>query len=73
MKRILEENQDYRTQEYCMQCKTLFDYQSEDVEEFEEDWIEKDRYDDIHYYRRKRWVACPKCGKEFIISDRTWS
>lgn len=75
MKRILEENQTKRTKVYCEDCQTLFDYQSEDVEKFQKDWIEKEKwqYPDTHYYREKLFVTCPKCGKEHVISDRTWS
>lgn len=75
MKRILEENQPQRSKLYCNNCQTLFDYQYEDIEKFKKDWIEKGKYQypDTHYYREKLFVTCPKCGKEYVLSDTTFS
>lgn len=75
MKRILEENQEKRTKVYCKDCQTLFDYQNEDIETSEEQRLEKGKwqYEDIIHHRTKTFVTCPKCGKEHVISDRTFS
>ena len=71
MKRILEENIDMRTQYYCSECRTLFDYQDEDVEVEKTEWDEHDRwYGDIHHVRTKKFITCPKCGKRIILSDK---
>lgn len=74
MKRILEENTDVRIQHYCPECRTLFDYQDEDVEVEKTEWEEDDRwYGHIHWVRTKKFVTCPKCGKKIILSDKEYS
>lgn len=73
MKRILEENTDVRFQHYCPECRTLFDYQVEDIEVEKDEWTERDRYEYIQHIKTTKFVTCPKCGKRIILSDKEYT
>lgn len=74
MKRILEENVERRFTEFCTECRTLFDYQDEDLEVEKEEWDVYDRFGgNCHHVRIKTFITCPKCGTRYLLSNKEYS